>query len=159
MSRLQRGVLTVLAACMLAIAPVGMAIAAPTSTTDITTGNGQGVDCSSGSSASQSAVCTDHGNTANPLTGCVQTTGGTTGCGSGIIYKAINIITFAAGAAAVIILIIGALRFVTSGSDISTSSRTDTDVENARRTIAAAVIGLVIIVLARFLILFVVGKL
>jgi len=59
----------------------------------------------------------------------------------------------------VIVMIVGALRFASSGSDVSTSSRTDTDIENARRTIGSAVIGLVVIILARTIILFVLSKL
>lgn len=70
-----------------------------------------------------------------------------------------NIVAWVGGAAAVIIIIISALKFVTSGSDISTGSRTDTDVEDARRALGGALIGLAIIVLARTLIVFVLDKL
>jgi hypothetical protein len=70
-----------------------------------------------------------------------------------------NIVAFAAGAAAVIVIIVSALRLVTSGSNVSTGSRTDTDVEDARRSLAGAVIGLVVIVLARILILYLVHTL
>jgi lysylphosphatidylglycerol synthetase-like protein (DUF2156 family) len=63
-----------------------------------------------------------------------------------------------AGAAAVIVILVSALRFALSGSDISTNSRTDTDVENARHTLVNALIGLAVIVLARQIILFVLGK-
>lgn len=70
-----------------------------------------------------------------------------------------NIVAFAAGAAAIIVILVAALRFITSGSDVSTGSRTDTDVEDARRAIANAIIGLVVIVLARTIILYVISKL
>jgi len=70
-----------------------------------------------------------------------------------------NIIAFAGGVAAIIIMIVSALKLITSGSDASTGSRTDTDVEDARRSIVSALIGLAIIILARLLILFVLKKL
>lgn len=102
--------------------------------------------------AKNSAACQQAGNANNPLTGCPSK------CGSGIIYDIVNILTFLSGGAAVIILIVSALRFATSGSDISTNSRTDTDVENARRSIVDALVGLVIIIAARYLIFFVLSR-
>lgn len=99
------------------------------------------------------AACDPKANTNdNPLTGCPNN------CGSGALYKAIDIISYIAGSAAIIVMIIGALRFATSGSDLSTNSRTDTDIENARRAIGGAAIGLVIIILAKYLIEFVISK-
>jgi len=70
-----------------------------------------------------------------------------------------NIVALVGGMAAIIIILISALRFITSGSDVSTGSRTDTDVEDARRSLASALLGLAVIVLGRTLILFVIGKL
>jgi Type IV secretion system pilin len=70
-----------------------------------------------------------------------------------------DIVAYVAGAAAIIVLIISALRLITSGSDVSTGSRTDTDVEDARRSIAGAVIGLIIIVLTRTIIFYLLGRL
>jgi len=84
----------------------------------------------------------------NPLTGP-----------GGILAHITNIVAFAAGAAAVIIIIISALKLITSGSNVSTGSRTDTDVEDARRGLANAVIGLVVIVLARTIIIYIVNRL
>jgi hypothetical protein len=112
-----------------------------------------GVDCGKASAAAKAAgddripaVCRDKTND-NPLTGS-----------DGLLANITNIVSYAAGAAAVIVIIVSALRFITSGSDISTNSRTDTDVENARKTLANAVIGLAIIVLARSLIMFVLNR-
>lgn len=70
-----------------------------------------------------------------------------------------DIVAFVGGAAAIIVIVISAIRFITSGSDVSTGSRTDTDVENARRGLTNAIIGLVVIVMARTLIFFVLNKL
>lgn len=77
----------------------------------------------------------------------------------GILINVTRIIAYLAGAIAVIMIIVGALRYITSGSDVSTGSRTDTDVEEARRTIASALAGLVIIVLAQAIITYFVKRL
>lgn len=112
-----------------------------------------GVDCTSGNNSS-SAVCKGQPAT-DPATGkAADPIGGS----DGILAKATNIVAYVGGAAAIILVIVSALRFVTSGSDVSTSSRTDTDVENARRSLSSALIGLAIIVLARTLILFVLKR-
>lgn len=105
-----------------------------------------GVDCSSGS-AGQSTVCHDKNSTVNPLSG-----------GGSLILKITNIIAFIGGVAAIIVLIVGALKFVTAGSDTSKGGRVDADVENAKRSIGTAVGGLVIIVLAKIIITFLVNR-
>lgn len=97
-----------------------------------------GVDCSK---AGSSAVCTDRSKTGNPISGT-----------NGLILNIANIIAFIGGAAAIIVIIVGAIKFVTAGSDTSKGGRVDTDVESARRAIASALIGLVIIALGRVLI-------
>jgi hypothetical protein len=102
-----------------------------------------GVDCGK---AQASAVCTEK-TSSDPLTGK-----------DGALAHATNVVSFVAGAAAIIMIMVSALRFVTSGSDISTNSRTDTDVENARHTLFNAVVGLAIIALSRGIILFVLSK-
>ena len=103
-----------------------------------------GVNCSQ---AAGSAACNTN-TTNDPISGS-----------NGLLFHIVNIISIVAGAAAVILILVSALRFVSSGSVTSTQSRTDTDVEDARRTLANAVIGLVVIVLARTLLLFVLSKL
>jgi len=112
-----------------------------------------GVDCTSATNSS-SAVCKGQPAT-DPATGkAVDPIGGS----DGLLAKITNIVAYAGGAAAILLVIISALRFITSGSDVSTGSRTDTDVENARRSLSSALIGLAVIVLARTLILFVLKK-
>lgn len=99
--------------------------------------------------ACQSQPKTDaNGNSIDPLVGS-----------DGLLAHITNIVTIAAGAAAVIIIIVSALKLITSGSDVSTGSRTDTDVEDARRGLANAVIGLVVIVAARTLIVYLLNRL
>lgn len=114
-----------------------------------------GVNCSQ---ASSSTVCNEKSKTANPLTGCPANSSSTAGCGTGILDHITNIIAYIAGAAAVILIIVGAIRYVTSGSDVSVGSRIDDDVLNAKRTIANALIGLAIIVLAKTIINYVISK-
>ena len=77
----------------------------------------------------------------------------------GILIKITRIVAYLAGAFAVIMILVGAVRFITSGTDVSTGSRTDTDVEDAKRTISSALIGLVVIILAQAIITFVVRRL
>jgi hypothetical protein len=84
----------------------------------------------------------------NPLTGS-----------DGLLAHITTIVAYAAGAAAIIVIIVSALRFITSGSDVSTGSRTDTDVEDARRSIVGAIIGLIVIVLAHTLIIYILDRL
>lgn len=76
----------------------------------------------------------------------------------GILIDATHIIAYLGGALAVIMIIVGAIRFITSGSDMSTGSRTDTDIEEARRTIVSALIGLAVIILAQAIITYVIRK-
>ncbi|HSX46178.1 MAG TPA: hypothetical protein VLG27_04230 [Candidatus Saccharimonadia bacterium] len=103
-----------------------------------------GVDCSK---AANSTVCHDKGKNTNPLSG-----------GNSLLLKITNIIAYIAGAAAVIVILVGAIRFITAGSDTSKGGRVDADVENARRSIASALIGLVIIVLAKLIITYLVNR-
>lgn len=111
----------------------------------------KGADCANNPNAT---VCNSqpqrdsHGKLIDPLTGP-----------DGMLAGITNIVAYVAGAAAIIIIIISALRFITSGSNVSTGSRTDTDVEDARRGLANAVIGLIVIVLARTIIIYIVNRL
>jgi hypothetical protein len=68
-------------------------------------------------------------------------------------------VAYIAGAAAIIMIIISGFRLITSGSNVSTGSRTDTEVEDARRGLANAIIGLAVIVFARTIIIYVVNRL
>jgi hypothetical protein len=90
--------------------------------------------------AASSAACIDN-NHSDPLTG-----------GGGLILNIANIIAYIAGAAAVIILLISGLRFITSSGDTE-------KVRSARVTATGALIGLAVIVLAKVLIDFVLNKL
>jgi hypothetical protein len=76
-----------------------------------------------------------------------------------LILNITEVVAYIAGALAIIMIIVGAIRFITAGSDVSTGSRTDTDIEDARRTITTALLGLAVIVLARVIIFYVVSRL
>lgn len=95
-----------------------------------------GVQCNG--PAASSPVC--HAPTSDPLTG-----------NNGIIVKATNLIALIAGIAAVIMIIVAGIKFITSQGDSGS-------VGEARKTIIYASVGLVVIVLARTIITYVVSK-
>jgi hypothetical protein len=70
----------------------------------------------------------------------------------GILTAAVNILAIIAGIAAVIMIIVGGLRFVISSGDPN-------NVTNAKNAILAALIGVVIVVLSRTLVIFVLNRL
>ncbi len=88
--------------------------------------------------ANTSAVCQTTG--INPLSGS-----------GGLLGKATRIISIISGMAAVILIIVGGFMYVTAGGDSS-------KVSTARNTIIGAVVGLVIIMLAQVIVLFVASK-
>ncbi len=69
----------------------------------------------------------------------------------GVVRTAINILSVVVAITAVIMIVIGGLKYVTSGGD---SAR----VNSARETILYAVIGLIIVALAQILVRFVLTK-
>lgn len=64
----------------------------------------------------------------------------------------INVFSIVVGIAAVIMIIIGGLRYIISGGDSG-------NVTSAKNTILYAIIGLVVVALAQFIVKFVLGKL
>jgi len=82
-------------------------------------------------------------------TGC-DVTGGTKGI-NGIITTVINVFSVIVGVVSVIMIIYGGFRYVTSGGDSG-------NVSNAKNTIIYAIIGLVIVALAQFIVQFVLDK-
>ncbi|HUD06033.1 MAG TPA: hypothetical protein VMR18_03945 [Candidatus Saccharimonadales bacterium] len=102
--------------------------------------------CSSGNNGqvcsgtgSTNSYCQDTASGQNPLTGS-----------NGYIIKAADFIAYAAGVAAVIVIIIGSIRFVISGGDTKS-------VNDARNMIIYALVGLVAIAIADLIIRFVTG--
>lgn len=68
-----------------------------------------------------------------------------------IITLVINIFSIVVGVAAVIMIIIGGLRYIISGGDSG-------NVTSAKNTILYAIIGLVVVALAQFIVKFVLGR-
>lgn len=81
------------------------------------------------------------GSKSNPLTGK-----------DGILYKVSQIIAIIAGIAAVIVVIVSGIRYITSGGDSQKTA-------SAKNTLVGALIGLIIIVLAQTIITFVIKRL
>lgn len=103
---------------------------------------GPSAECSNGTAGTgSSAVCTDDSNTS--------------AANDPIVSKLRNIariIAFIAGAAAIILILVGSLQYVTSNGDSN-------KIKSARDTVIYALIGLVVIVLAATIIEFVLNKL
>lgn len=88
----------------------------------------------------QSPVCEPDGSN-NPLTGP-----------NGIINRIANIFALLSGVAAVVVIIVGGFEYVRSGGESA-------KVNKAKNTILFAIIGLVVIVVARSLVIFTVSRL
>ena len=78
------------------------------------------------------------------------TSNGTSGL-NGLLATTINILSIIVGVAAVIMIIIGGFRYITSGGESSSTA-------SAKNTIIYALIGLVIAVIAQLLVQFVLNK-
>ncbi len=68
-----------------------------------------------------------------------------------IVENVINILSLVVGVAAVIMIIVGGLRYITSNGDSG-------QVGNAKNTILYAVVGLVVVALAQIIVRFIVGR-
>lgn len=82
---------------------------------------------------------------------CKSQLSGGTGRINDIITQAINIFSIIVGIVAVIMIIVGGFKYITSGGDSG-------NISSAKNTIIYAVIGLVIVALAQFLVQFVLDK-
>ena len=103
--------------------------------------------CSNPDAATQPEVCqgSGGGNSTDPATNPIYGP-------NGILTKAINILSLIAGVAAVIVIMIAGLRYVTSSGDPNT-------VAGAQKTIIYGVVGLVVVALAQVIVVFVLSKL
>jgi hypothetical protein len=98
-----------------------------------------GVDCNR-TGSNNSTVCKTGSSTESPLTGP-----------NGVLVKAANLMALIAGAVAVIFLILGGLKYVSSNGAPDQISR-------AKESIIYALVGLIVIGLARAIIGFVLNK-
>jgi len=69
-----------------------------------------------------------------------------------LVRQVINILSVLVGIVAVVMIIVGGLRYITSGGN-------DTSVTSAKNTILYAIIGLIIVALSQLIVRFVLGKL
>ncbi len=83
-------------------------------------------------------------------TGCAPSATAGTGL-SDLIKKIINIFSVIVGVIAVVMIIVGGLKYITSGGDSS-------NVSGAKNTIIYAIVGLIIVALAQFIVHFVLSN-
>ena len=85
----------------------------------------------------------------------LQATGSSGGSGEadvkGIVEDVIDILSFIVGAASVIMIIIGGLKYVTSSGESS-------NIQSAKNTIIYAIVGLVIVLFAQTIVKFVIDR-
>lgn len=81
---------------------------------------------------------------------CATTSNGTTKINS-IIKTVINIFSAIVGIVAVIMIVFGGLKYITSGGDSN-------NISSAKSTIIYAIIGLIVVALAQFIVQFVLNK-
>lgn len=100
----------------------------------------------------QGSLCTG-GNTAqlDGQTDCSELEEGAQGGLNKLITNIINVFSLIVGIVAVIMIIIGGFRYITSGGDSG-------NVTGAKNTILYAIIGLVIVALSQFIVRFVLAK-
>ena len=100
----------------------------------------------------QGPLCNGTELTFDTTAGDCKSADGTTGEKlTNIIKLIINIISVVVGVVAVIMIVFGGLKYITSGGESS-------NVSSAKNTILYAIIGLVIVALAQFIVRFVLDK-
>lgn len=129
----KKKVLTIAATLMLAVVPIAVPVAVSAADDKI----GEGLKCGA----------TDL--SLDEKTGC-KVEGGTTRVNN-LITDVINLFSIIVGIVAVIMIIVGGFKYVTSGGDSG-------NISGAKNTIIYALIGLVIVALAQFLVQFVLDK-
>ncbi len=105
---------------------------------------------SNGTPDIQNGLCTGANLSTTPET-CANTTSQAASSVDTIITTVINIFSLVVGVVSVIMIIIGGLKYITSGGDSG-------NVSGAKNTILYAIIGLVVVALAQVIVKFVLGK-
>ena len=82
---------------------------------------------------------------------CTDINKGSTDRVNKLVHQIINILSFIVGFVAVIMIIVGGFRYITSGGN-------DTNVTGAKNTILYAIIGLIIVALSQIIVHFVIKK-
>jgi cytochrome bd-type quinol oxidase subunit 2 len=89
--------------------------------------------------------------TDNPSGADCSENGGTNARFTRLIHTIVNLLSAIVGVVAVIMIIVGGLRYITSGGN-------DTSVTSAKNTILYAIIGLIIVALAQVIVRFTLNK-
>jgi hypothetical protein len=98
--------------------------------------------CSSSAAANESPICKDKNNTSpdlNPFSG-----------NGGVLMRATKLLVFVVGAASILIIIFGGIKYITSDGDANSIS-------SAKSTVQYAFIGLIIALAAQGIIVFIVN--
>jgi len=99
----------------------------------------------------EGSLCQGANLSVNPGGECSTATAGAGGTINDIIATVINIFSVVVGVVAVIMIIIGGLKYVTSSGDSS-------NVTSAKNTILYAIVGLIIVALAQIIVKFVLNR-
>lgn len=106
---------------------------------------------SSASPEISQGLCSGTGLSADTNSGCTVDSAGATSEVNSVIKLVINIFSLIVGLVSVIMIIVGGLKYITSNGESS-------NISSAKNTIIYAIIGLVIVALAQFIVHFVLGK-
>ena len=96
-------------------------------------------------------LCAGSNLDATQTNGCTVDTATANNKINSILTLVINIFSLVVGVISVIMIIIGGLKYITSGGEAS-------NISGAKNTIIYAIVGLVIVALAQFIVHFVLGK-
>lgn len=105
-------------------------------------------------SDSQNSICNGaelNLQTNDPTTNCSTTTANSGDNITGLIQKIVNILSIIVGIVAVIMIIYGGFRYITSGGEAG-------NITTAKNTVMYAIVGLVIAALAQVIVKFVLAK-
>lgn len=105
----------------------------------------------SASAQIQSGLCAGTNLSATEGNGDCDNAAGATTKVNGLIKLVINLFSIVVGVVSVIMIIIGGLKYITSAGDSN-------NVTSAKNTILYAIIGLVVVALAQFIVQFVLAK-
>lgn len=111
----------------------------------------QGSNINNASPDIQNGLCAGASLSASSSGNCAGTTSQAANQVDTIITTVINIFSLVVGVVSVIMIIIGGLKYITSGGDSG-------NVSGAKNTILYAIIGLVVVALAQVIVKFVLGK-
>jgi cytochrome bd-type quinol oxidase subunit 2 len=99
----------------------------------------------------QDSLCSGASLSVTNSTTCTATAGTAGNSVDTFITNLVNVFSVVVGVVAVIMIIIGGFRYITSGGDSN-------NISSAKNTIIYAIIGLIVVALAQFIVQFVLGR-